>query len=115
VPDLYRQYVRYGRGKADVAMLHPESLSLRHVVAPALVAWLALAAVRAGRGKPGVAALMVAPYVAGVAVATRQTRDALEDDADWVHLPGAFAAMHVGWGYGFWAGLARGIARLTQR
>ena len=48
-------------------------------------------------------------YAAGVTVATRQTRGTLEHDADWVHLPGAFAAMHVGWGYGFWAGLARGI------
>jgi hypothetical protein len=109
VPDLYRQYVRYGKGKADVALLHPTSLSPRHVVAPALVAWLGLAALRVRR-HPGQAVLMVAPYVAGVAVATQQTRDALEDDADWVHLPGAFAAMHVGWGYGFWAGLVRGVA-----
>lgn len=108
VPDLYRQYVRYGKGKADVALLHPTSLSARHVVAPALVAWLGVAAVRAPR-HPGQALLMVAPYAAGVAVATRQTRGTLEHDADWVHLPGAFAAMHVGWGYGFWAGLARGI------
>jgi cellulose synthase/poly-beta-1,6-N-acetylglucosamine synthase-like glycosyltransferase len=110
VPDLYRQYVRYGKGKADVALLHPTSLSARHVVAPALVAWLSLAALRAGR-HPGQAALMVSPYVAGVAVATRQTRRALEHDADWTHLPAAFAAMHVGWGYGFWSGLARGLMR----
>jgi succinoglycan biosynthesis protein ExoA len=109
VPELYRQYVRYGKGKADVAMLHPTSLSARHTVAPMLVAWLGLAALRAGR-HPVQAALMVAPYVAGVAVATRQTRRTLEDDGDWIHLPGAFAAMHVGWGYGFWAGLARGLA-----
>jgi succinoglycan biosynthesis protein ExoA len=110
VPDLYRQYVRYGKGKADVAMLHPTSLSPRHVVAPALVVWLVLALLRLRR-HPGQAVLMVAPYVAGVTVATRQTRAVLEDDTDWVHLPGAFAAMHVGWGYGFWAGLARGLVR----
>jgi succinoglycan biosynthesis protein ExoA len=110
VPDLYRQYVRYGKGKADVAMLHPTSLSARHTVAPMLVAWLVLAAVR-GRRHPGQAALMVAPYAAGVAVATRQTRDTLEDQDEWIHLPGAFAAMHVGWGYGFWAGLVRGLVR----
>jgi succinoglycan biosynthesis protein ExoA len=109
VPELYRQYVRYGKGKADVAMLHPTSLSARHTVAPMLVAWLGLAALRGGR-HPVQAALMVVPYVAGVAVATRQTRRTLEDDGDWIHLPGAFAAMHIGWGYGFWAGLARGLA-----
>jgi succinoglycan biosynthesis protein ExoA len=110
VPDLYRQYVRYGKGKADVAMLHPTSLSARHVVAPGLVAWLVLALLRLRR-HPGQAALMVAPYAVGVAIATRQTRSTLENDADWVHLPGAFAAMHVGWGYGLWAGLARGLVR----
>jgi hypothetical protein len=80
------------------------------VVAPVLVAWLAVAALRAGR-HPVQAALMVTPYVAGVAVATKQTRRALADDADWVYLPGAFTAMHIGWGYGFWAGLVRGVAR----
>jgi succinoglycan biosynthesis protein ExoA len=122
VPDLYRQYVRYGKGKADVAMLHPRSLSPRHAVAPIFVAWLVLAGLRAGR-HPAQAALMVGPYVAGVAVATRQTRQTLKDveevtdpeyadeDRAWIHLPAAFAAMHVGWGYGFWAGLARGLAR----
>jgi hypothetical protein len=106
VPDLYVQYVRYGKGKADVALLHPTSLSPRHLVAPALVAWLAVAGLRASR-HPLQAALMVFPYVAGVAVATRQTRPALEEDSDWIYLPGAFAAMHVGWGYGFWARLLR--------
>jgi succinoglycan biosynthesis protein ExoA len=113
VPDLYRQYVRYGKGKADVAMLHPRSLSPRHTVAPMLVAWLVLAALR-GRRHPAQAAIMVAPYVAGVAVATRQTRRTLKqakDDEAWIHLPGAFAAMHVGWGCGFWAGLVRGLVR----
>ncbi|WP_151084736.1 glycosyltransferase family 2 protein [Nocardioides cynanchi] len=110
VPDLYRQYVRYGKGKADVAMLHPASLAARHVVAPGLVAWVALAAVR-GRRHPAQALVMISPYLAGVALATRQTRATLEDDADWIHLPGAFAAMHVGWGYGFWAGLLRGMLR----
>jgi hypothetical protein len=114
VPDLFGQYVRYGKGKADVALLHPRSLSPRHVVAPALVAWLALAALRVPR-HPGQAVLMVSPYAAGVAVATWQTRRALEDDADWVHLPGAFTAMHVGWGYGFWARLARrAVGRFTS-
>jgi glycosyltransferase involved in cell wall biosynthesis len=112
VPELYRQYVRYGKGKADVAMLHPTSLAARHTVAPMLVAWLFLATLRSRR-HPGQAMLMVAPYVAGVAVATRQTRQALQDGDEWVHLPGAFAAMHVGWGYGFWAGLVRGLVRRT--
>jgi len=41
VPDLFRQYRRYGRGKADVARLHPASLQPRHVAAPGLLlTWL---------------------------------------------------------------------------
>ena len=97
-----------GEGRRGAAPPHVPVAQARF--APSLVAWLALAAVRAPR-HPGQAALMVSPYVGGVAVATRQTRAILENDADWVHLPGAFTAMHVGWGYGFWAGLTRGLSR----
>ncbi|MGH8894508.1 MAG: glycosyltransferase family 2 protein, partial [Actinomycetes bacterium] len=39
--DLARQYYRYGRGKADVAALHPRSLSPRHLAPPAFVAYVA--------------------------------------------------------------------------
>ena len=34
IGDLYRQYHRYGRGKVDVAWLHPESLRPRHIAPP---------------------------------------------------------------------------------
>jgi cellulose synthase/poly-beta-1,6-N-acetylglucosamine synthase-like glycosyltransferase len=115
VPDLLRQYVRYGKGKADVALLHPASLSARHVVAPALVIWLGLAALQAPR-RPARSVFMLSPYLAGIAVASWQTRRSLEEGTDWRYLPGAFAAMHVGWGYGFWVGLARGLnKRLESR
>ena len=108
LPDLFRQYVRYGRGKADVAVLHPSSLAARHVVAPALVAWLGLAAIVALK-RPGVAAAMAAPYGVALAVASAQTGAELDDKAK-TYLPGAFAAMHLGWGYGFWAGLGSALA-----
>ncbi len=101
VPDLWRQYVRYGRGKADVALLHPASLQARHLAAPALVAWLAVAAVVAVRHPRGAVA-MVSPYVASVAAASVVTARRLDHRADAVHLPAAFVAMHVGWGVGFW-------------
>ena len=42
ISDLGRQYFRYGRGKADVAALHPGSVHLRHLAPPALVAGSAL-------------------------------------------------------------------------
>jgi succinoglycan biosynthesis protein ExoA len=105
VPDLWRQYLRYGRGKADVAVLHPDSLQARHVVAPALVAWMAVATAVAFR-RPRAAVAMVAPYVVSVAAASAVTSRRLEQRGDAVHLPAAFAAMHVAWGLGFWRGLA---------
>jgi succinoglycan biosynthesis protein ExoA len=111
VPELWRQYVRYGRGKTDVAALHPASLQARHLAPPMLVAWLALASLVAVR-RPGRAAAMVSPYVAGVAAATAVTSRQLERSEDAVHLPGAFAAMHLGWGFGFWWGL---LSRRVRR
>src|ERR1051325_7700034 len=42
IPALWRQYRRYGRGKSYVARLHPDSVKLRHLAAPALVAFAAV-------------------------------------------------------------------------
>ena len=40
IVDLFRQYRRYGLGKADVARLHPRSVEPRHLAAPGIVAAL---------------------------------------------------------------------------
>lgn len=100
--ELWRQYRRYGRGKADVAQLHPESLALRHLAAPTLVAaWIAAAALP-GRHKKRRKALAFGPYAVALALATRESREALDGDAAGYALPAAFVAMHIGWGVGFW-------------
>jgi succinoglycan biosynthesis protein ExoA len=116
VPELWRQYLRYGRGKADVAALHPGSLQPRHLAAPLLVAWMAAATVVA-IGRPRAAIAMISPYLAAVAAASLVTSRRLERREDAVHLPAAFVAMHVGWGVGFWRGLVMrrlsGLARRT--
>lgn len=104
--DLYRQYRRYGQGKVDVVRRHPTSLSARHMVPPALVAYSALGAAVAVR-HPGRSALMLAPYAVAIAAATAQTASRLESRGDQVKLPGAFVAMHVGWGVGFWSGVRK--------
>jgi GT2 family glycosyltransferase len=101
---LYSQYRRYGHGKVRVARLHPGSVRPRHLMAPALVAELAVAVVVAAR-RPGRAALLVAPYLAALAVASARTARELDAESrPWV--APAFAAMHVGWGLGFWRGVA---------
>ena len=112
--DLFDQYRRYGKGKVKVAALHPASVRPRHLAAPLLVAWLALAALL-GLRRPVLAALAMAPYPAAVAVATSRTAPAVDGDARR-HLPAAFAAMHLGWGLGFWEGTREVVrARLAAR
>lgn len=113
VADLYRQYRRYGKGKADVARLHPTSLSARHVLPPALVAYLGVAATVALR-RPRWAGMMAGPYVLALGAESVRCAPRLDDVRDRSHLPAAFVAMHVGWGMGFWSGLA-GIVRRRGR
>ena len=111
VPDLFRQYRRYGRGKADVARLHPESLRMRHLVAPVLVATWAVAVPLATRRK-GLAAAAVTPYLSALTAASVITARRLREGKAKAWVPAAFAAMHVGWGIGFWEGLVKNPRKL---
>ena len=101
IRDFYRQYRRYGRGKVDVARLHPASLRPRHLVPPLLVPYL-LAAAHVGLRRPRVAAAMVAPYAAALTAASVQTARPLDPPAR-AYVPAAFLAMHIGWGVGVWS------------
>lgn len=104
VRDLYRQYRRYGRGKVDVAFLHPDSLRPRHVLVPAFVAYAAAAGVIALR-RPAWSLTMIAPYGLALSVASVWTARSLDSASDRIRVAPAFLAMHVGWGVGFWSGL----------
>ena len=107
IPDLFTQYKRYGRGKVKVAMRHPRSLRLRHLAAPALVAAAAVAPVVATK-RPKTVLAGAAVYGAALAAASRSTAaEVPAADRRWV--PAAFLAMHVGWGIGFWQGVAHGL------
>jgi glycosyltransferase involved in cell wall biosynthesis len=106
IRELFWQYHRYGRGKGDVARLHPESMRLRHVVPPAFVAYVVVGGLVSWRRPTRLLALL-APYgIAVTAASVLASRD-LESPADRAHVPLAFAAMHVGWGLGFWSGVLR--------
>lgn len=112
VPDLYRQYKRYGQGKVRVARLHPRSLRVRHLTAPALVATLAAAAVTAPR-HPVRAAALALPYVGALGLASARTAREVDAQArPWV--APAFAAMHIGWGLGFWQGVANTVRDVVR-
>ena len=107
VVDLFRQYRRYGQGKVTVMALHPGSVRLRHLAAPALVLWLvggSAGSLTTRRPRP--VAAVAAPYVAALALATATTaKSTPRGSRRW--LAPAFVAMHVGWGIGFWEGVAR--------
>jgi glycosyltransferase involved in cell wall biosynthesis len=102
IRELFQQYRRYGRAKVDVALLHPGSLRPRHLLPPLLVPWLAAAGVTALR-RPRVAAALVGPYAAALTVASVRTARDLDDLRAAAFVPGAFLAMHIGWGAGAWA------------
>lgn len=95
---LWRQYHDYGRYKRFMLRLHPASIRVRQLAAPAVVVSLlasGLVALVSGRAR---ALLPVGAYVAAVSVssATAAPQPALA--------PGTALAtviMHVAWGWGF--------------
>lgn len=104
IRDLFGQYHRYGGGKVDVARLHPGAMGPRHFLPPAFVAYVALSGLVSSR-RPAQGLAMLAPYVLALGAASIGAGRQLESTAERVRVPLAFAAMHVGWGLGFWSGL----------
>jgi glycosyltransferase involved in cell wall biosynthesis len=115
IPGVFAQYRRYGRGKVDVALLHPDSMRPRHFVPPALVAYLAGTVLISWR-HPRRLLLLNTPYLLGLAAASVQTARRLETPAERAYVPLAFSAMHIGWGLGFWSAVRSAVAkRLLHR
>jgi succinoglycan biosynthesis protein ExoA len=110
VPALFRQYHRYGRGKVDVAWMHPDSLLPRHIAPPLFVAYLVIALPVAVR-RPRRAAEMLAPYAVIVLAEALRLSSRLATTAERTRVPVALAAMHVGWGIGFWSGARTNVGR----
>ena len=106
IGDLFRQYHRYGRGKVDVAVLHPDSLGPRHVAPPLFVLYLG-AALPVGLRHPRWAQAMLAPYVVALVAESVRLAPRLDRRSEQLRVPVAIAAMHVGWGLGFWSGVGR--------
>ena len=102
--ELFGQYYRYGRGKVDVARMHPESMSIRHYAPPALVAYLVVGGLLSWR-RPARLLAVLAPYGLAVAAASIETGRRLDSASERMRVSLAFGAMHVGWGLGFWSGL----------
>jgi glycosyltransferase involved in cell wall biosynthesis len=110
---LWRQYFQYGFWKARVLEKHPRQMRPRQLGPPSLVAALAAGALAAAWSPAGLAVLagIAAAYLLAAGAA------ALMVAVPWRYrplMPVIFAAMHLGYGCGFWAGLGRRVLRLDR-
>lgn len=109
LPQLFRQYRRYGRGKAQMIRKNgAAAVRTRHLVPPAFVVGTGLLIV-GGVFRPALWALLT-PYLALVTAASVQAWRGRnpEEDVSAATLPAAFAAVHSGWGLGMLEGLLLG-------
>jgi len=116
-PALFYQLSRYGRGRGRLAFKHPRSLTLPALVPPLWAAWLLVGGLLsllvpllgavwlASIGLYAVVLLTAGVVLgrrAGIAVALR--------------IPGVFAAIHLGFAWGFWKEVAKHVqARVSWR
>lgn len=111
---LIRQYFRYGKWKVKTLTAYPASLRWRQLVPPAFVAAFGLSLILLAFGWT-IGALMPAVYLIAVILASAHA----SSQGGWQYfplLPLVFATLHVSWGLGFFAGLARfGIPKLSWR
>ena len=104
---ILRQYFRYGIYRVRAVQKHPSMLRIRHLIPPALVAFLvvtgvfALAVPAAGL----VAVLALAAWLIGATVFAR--RVAGQHGSTVPEVIAAYACIHVAYGTGFWIGLVR--------
>jgi succinoglycan biosynthesis protein ExoA len=113
---LFRQYRQYGLWKVRVLQKHPRQMSARQFVPPLFAAVVGGGAVLAPTSRSvrrawsaALGAYGLATLAASVSVARR---------AGWRHLPvlpAVFAAVHLGYGSGFLAGLVRFRQRWGDR
>lgn len=106
LPALFRQYRRYGRGKAAMVRKNgPTAIRARHLAPPVLIVSTLLAVLLA----PFWSVTLAVPgiYLAGVLLAGLAvwSRDPEREGVSLPALPAAFAATHFGWGLGFLEGL----------
>jgi glycosyltransferase involved in cell wall biosynthesis len=103
--DLAHQYHRYGRGKAKVALKHPRSVRVRHLLPPAvtlMMSTVALASLLPNRRGPRA---LVAAYVSALLVTLWSSAARDLPPSARVRFPAVIAIMHNAWGAGFLHGI----------
>jgi cellulose synthase/poly-beta-1,6-N-acetylglucosamine synthase-like glycosyltransferase len=110
VGDLFAQYRRYGRGKAQMVRKNGRTaVRLRHLAPPVLVAGTVVIVVASVALSPWFL-LALATYALGVAAVGLLTwwQHPERAQTSLLAMPAAFAATHFGWGLGFLEGLLLG-------
>ena len=113
---LARQYLQYGFWKVRVLQKHPRQMQPRQFAPPALALGLAAglaAAPFSGRARAGLLVLSAAYFAADVGASLSAARR-----ASWKllpHLCAVFPVLHLSYGFGFLAGLARFWKRWNRR
>lgn len=110
---FFQQYRRYGRGKALVLAKHPDSASPRHLL-PAAVVGALVGALAISPIKPRWALAIVAPYLGILTAATVSVAPTMVVPESRRWLPAAFAAMHLGYGLGFWESAISRVLKLRR-
>jgi len=104
IGSLARQYFRYGFYRARTFRRHPRSMRVSHLLAPTLALAL-VCAVSGPRRLRALARAGLGVYLAAVAASAADARDA--GPSERVALLAVLPAMHLGWGFGTLAGVAR--------
>ena len=108
--DLASQYARYGFWKAHMLKLHPRSVRLRHLVAPAFILSLVVLALSGLAWKPAWWLLLgeVVVYLLCALGAGWQAAQKTEKGLMMTSLmPLVFMTIHLSWGLSFFHGLVR--------
>jgi len=100
---LFHQLSRYGLGRAKLARKHPRSLSLPAVVPPLWFAWLIVGGL-AGLFVPSIGLTWLASVAlySSVLLAAALVLGRGEPSGVRIRLPLVFAAIHIGFAWGFW-------------
>lgn len=114
--ELAIQYFRYGYWKAQMVKLHPRSIRLRHLVAPAFVSSLVVFGLLSFFWIPALWVLLVVlgSYILlaslfALSIASRNRQGRL-----FVILPVVFLLIHWAWGLSFLLGLGMPLRRQTS-
>jgi glycosyltransferase involved in cell wall biosynthesis len=105
---LFHQLSRYGLGRAKLAFKHPRSLTIPALVPPLWMMWLVVG----GLLSPfvpnlGLAWLASSALNSAILIAAALALGRGEPLSVLVRLPAVFAAIHFGFAWGFWKGVAK--------